>query len=337
MNVDTITKSERLARIERALLAVRIHQRNNWLIIKDIARDNGVSPRTIRRDLIAIELSWGTFLQQKRGVVRLDPTSPIPVLPVHLTLPQAAALALAARMLVRWSDEPNPAIAGALEQLSEALPPTLANHVKASIKQLDLPPNPNFLATFDVVTTAWAERRQIRISYQAKDSSVPRSYICEPYYIEPSPTGYAFYVIARVGEHKEVSVLKLERIQQAELMDTEFSIMPGFDVLAYLTSAWAVMGPDLDQQLIEVQLRFTARVEARVKESRWHPSQKVENITGGGCIVTFQIAKTLEMIPWLRGWGCDVEVIAPPELRQDIADDADRTDQMYKAISPKTD
>ena len=31
------------------------------------------------------------------------------------------------------------------------------------------------------------------------------------------------------------------------------------------------------------------------------------------------VSHTLEMKPWIRGWGADCEVLHPPELRNEIA------------------
>jgi predicted DNA-binding transcriptional regulator YafY len=54
-----------------------------------------------------------------------------------------------------------------------------------------------------------------------------------------------------------------------------------------------------------------------VRETRWHPSQKLD-LTRDGCEWTAIIGDTLEIEPWIRGWGGDCEVLEPLALRERI-------------------
>jgi predicted DNA-binding transcriptional regulator YafY len=44
------------------------------------------------------------------------------------------------------------------------------------------------------------------------------------------------------------------------------------------------------------------------------------------------VYSTLEMTPWIRGWGPDVEVIEPIELRQQFKVWAERLGKMYNTL-----
>jgi len=81
----------------------------------------------------------------------------------------------------------------------------------------------------------------------------------------------------------------------------------------------------------EVRLRFTPAAARRVLETRWHPSQEVEICANGGCILRLRVPHTLELKPWIRGWGPDCEVIAPEELRREIAEEMRRAAEVYGA------
>ena len=41
----------------------------------------------------------------------------------------------------------------------------------------------------------------------------------------------------------------------------------------------------------------------------------------GGCKLRLRVKHSLEMKPWIRGWGPECEVLAPMELRQEVAAD----------------
>ena len=56
------------------------------------------------------------------------------------------------------------------------------------------------------------------------------------------------------------------------------------------------------------------------KRQVWHPSQEIRDRPDGGCEWAAQIVEWREMEPWVRGWGADVEVLAPAELRASVVE-----------------
>lgn len=79
-----------------------------------------------------------------------------------------------------------------------------------------------------------------------------------------------------------------------------------------------------------MKLKFAPGVTRRVKETTWHPSQKIEDLPDGGCLFTVRVGSTLEMTPWIRGWGPDVEVLEPSALRDEFKKWAYEQYVMYK-------
>ncbi len=84
-------------------------------------------------------------------------------------------------------------------------------------------------------------------------------------------------------------------------------------------------------QPVVVQLRFSSQVAYRVRETVWHASQQIVDLPDGRLLWTARIAEPREMYPWIRGWGADVEVLEPPELRQRIGAEAQAMAAMYGA------
>ena len=82
----------------------------------------------------------------------------------------------------------------------------------------------------------------------------------------------------------------------------------------------------------EVVLQFAPGVTRRVKESVWHPSQKLEPSDDGGCILRVRVAHPLEMKPFIRGWGPSCLVLSPQWLRQEIAEEMRQAAEMYGNI-----
>ena len=66
-------------------------------------------------------------------------------------------------------------------------------------------------------------------------------------------------------------------------------------------------------------LRFSPTVAGRVQETRWHPSERVAVDADGRLTWEARVSGTLEIRSWILGWGAEVEVLGPPELRAEIA------------------
>ena len=69
----------------------------------------------------------------------------------------------------------------------------------------------------------------------------------------------------------------------------------------------------------------------RAAETRWHPSQELEDQPDGSLLWRGQVAGMREIKIWILGWGADAEVLEPPELRADIAAELGRAATRYAA------
>jgi predicted DNA-binding transcriptional regulator YafY len=110
---------------------------------------------------------------------------------------------------------------------------------------------------------------------------------------------------------------KVERIARAELTADTYQIPPDFDINTYLSRAWGIFHSG---EPVEVRLRFFPPAAARVTESTWHPSQRLRPLADGSLEMSVTVAGTVEITPWILGWGETVEVLEPPELRSRIVE-----------------
>ena len=73
------------------------------------------------------------------------------------------------------------------------------------------------------------------------------------------------------------------------------------------------------------------------RETRWHPSERVGVAEDGSLGWRARVSGTLEIRSWILGWGADVEVLAPAELRAEIAGIVHQAAAIYaKAVRPGT-
>lgn len=311
------------------LLQIQHHVRRNpaGLTTKELADKCGVGVRTIQRDLLELQsVLYVPFVEKGYDRYGLPDDYPLP--PVSLTLYEAVGLYLAARLVIRQTDEYNPHIKSALDRLAAILPLTVAGHLEQSINALKRKTDDSEqLEVFEKVAIAWSTRRRIRFRYLSLNSKKTKRWIIEPYFVEMTGTGYSVYVMGNVveGDREGIITFKLDRMNDVELLEENFEIPKGMALEGLLGASWGVMWGEE----VEVKLRFSPQVTRRVKESVWHASQKIEDRPDGGCVMTLRVGSTLEMTPWIRGWGADVEVLEPESLRQDFKRWAGELGEMY--------
>ncbi len=317
------SRYERLDQLERLLAS-----RPAGYQTGELGHALGVAPDTVRRDLALLE-SRGTGLVKDGRRYRLDHRRAIHTL--RLTTDQALALYIAARLLTRHSDEHNPHAAGALDQLADALAtrtPELARHIHVAAQSVRARAvQPAYVAALESLTRGWIERRKVRLTYRAITTGAETTRTFAPYYLEPSAVGLALYAIGHDDLRNELRTLKVERIVAATLTDEAFAIPSDFDPARLLESAWGVMWGEEGGH--PVTLRFAPTVARRVKESLWHRSQHIEDQPDGSCLFTVRVAHTLELKPWVRQWGPNVEVLDPPEFRAEILAEVAATLRLY--------
>lgn len=248
------------------------------------------------------------------------------------SLHEITALHMATRLLATHMDKHNPHAASALRKLGIALARldrNISSHLLRSADLMDAASayrDPVYLKVLEKLTVSWSASCRVRIEHQKDDGQV-NTYLFEPYFIEPYAPGHSAYVIGYRDPPGAIRTLKIERIRSAELTSEPYAIPEAFDVCGLLEDAWGIWYSDGEP--VEIILRFHPRVARRVHENRWHRSQSIEDQTDGSVIWRAFIAQPQEMMPWVRGWGSDVEVVAPESLREALRHEAARLRTIY--------
>lgn len=304
-----------------------LYQYPQGLRPKKLAALCNVNVRTTYRDLRALQDQGYSLWDDRRSGYHLDTAAFLP--PLKLTLLEAMALFLGARLVSRYSDERDPAIESAFDKLAAALPRPVARHVTETVAVMrQRQENPAYAKVFNILSEAWATEHQVRIWYAGagEGADAVHERLVEPYFLEPSPIGHSCYLIAHCHHAGGMRTFKLERIRQIELTNQPYQIPPDFDVNRYLRSSWGIASDDE----VRVVLRFTPRAASRVLECRWHPSQEVRMLDGGGLEFSVTVAGTMEITPWILSWGAEVEVLNPLDLRERLAETARRMAGSYQ-------
>ena len=320
-------KRDRTARLMRVASLLVAHP--DGMRPKDIAERLGMSVRNVYRDLRALEGEVGLPMWSNEGRWGLLDTAFLP--PLKLTLSEAMAVFLGARLMVRYADKYDPDLGSAFEKLAANLPETLREHVASSLDVLqDAPLDPDFIDHVRLLTRAWAERRVVEIeyegaAYEGRPGERSRRTV-RPFIIEPSLQTHALYLIGWDEDRDAMRTFKIERIHDVRVTPRGFEPPEGATLERDLRRGWDIIA---DQPPVEVVLRFSPSVADRVVETVWHPLQRFERSPDASLLWRSTVSGIIEIRLWILSWGDDVEVISPPGLRDDVADTLRRAAARY--------
>ncbi len=322
-----ISEENIAARYERILSLLRLHREG--LTEHEIAGFLNMERRTINNYLRDLEGQGWLVKDGPRWM--MGEWQPIILRKFNLQPEEAIVLYLAARLFVKHQDQRNEPAETALLKLAEALRDDagLGSEIVEAAKQLARRPNePGYQDVFRTVIRGYIYRRKVRIVYHPYRGK-PFETTISPYLLEPSAIGFTTYVICHSSVVDKLRTYRIDRIQQASLLNREeFAVPPDFPGLDLLRNAWSIYYGD---EVVRVVLRFHPDVVRRVQETTWHPSQQLAPDRGqpGYLLLTFEVADTTDLKPWIRTWGANCEVLEPEALRDEMMGEARRLAHLY--------
>lgn len=321
-------KTERLLQMESLLLG-----HPEGLTQSEIARRLGVDRSVIHRNLYDFQKVYPTITHED-GRISIDRSAYL--VKVAFTLHEATAVHLAARLLATRMNRQNPHAASALRKLGkslESLAPRISRHVLQSADVMDDASqwqDPRYLDVLEKVTLAWAELRKVKVWHRSEKAGKVFEYMLCPYFVEPYAVGQTTHLIARDEATDKLRTLKIERIEKVELTVDHYEIPADFDPRDLLEDAWGIWYTE--NEPVQVTLKFSRHVAQRLKETRWHRSEKETELPDGSVLWQAAVAEPQEMIPWIRAWGADCEVLEPKGLREALEREAWELAKLYNVM-----
>jgi proteasome accessory factor B len=315
-------RTARLRQLEELLMLS-----TQGLTAAQLAQNLDVNRRTVYRDLDFLS-AQGVPLWQQDGLFGINRTRYLAS--VRLSAQEAAVLALAGLLLARTLDERNPHVVAALRRLAITLPEIPASQLKRAADRVEsYRHDPAQVSVLETLVEGWVGGIKVKIAYRSPNKPATRERIICPYALEPTATG--LYVIGHDDQADDIRTFKLERLASARLLSETYTVPKDFDPEAFLATSWGIMVGD---EVSEVILRFSPQAKPFVLERRWHPSQQIEELPDGACLLRLWVSELLEMQPWIRSWGAQVEVLSPDWLRERIAGQLRQAAEQYAALEP---
>ncbi len=305
------------------LIEFRLMNTHEGLKPSELARMLDVDRSTIHRDLQEIG-ERVALMQEDDGRYRIDPSQ----YTRNVTLSNAEALTIyiALRRFIRQTSHAPSFFTTAVQKIATALRhSSLTEYLGMSSSLLDAERHASNEQTevWNLLLRSWYEQVVVRLEYRPNRSGEWSVHEFEPYLFEPAVLSHGVYVIGWSRTRGQLRTLKIDRIRNVSFTAQFFERRDDITPDDLFRNAWGVW---YGAERTRVVLRFDAAVVDRVRETQWHPSQRLEEQPDGSLIWSVDIAGTLELLSWIRGWGHEVEVLEPLSLREEIIDN------LHKAI-----
>ena len=129
-----------------------------------------------------------------------------------------------------------------------------------------------------------------------------------------------WYVIGRDLDRQALRTFALPRIRAVKLQRATFKVPDDFDGAAYLGSSFGVWtDPEQPGFRQEVRIELAGYAAQLVQERRWHPSQTVVELPGGGSQLCLRLGCLEEIEQHVLSWGTHAHVVSPRELVARVA------------------
>lgn len=321
-------ETKRVARILEMVQLITTSPRR--YLRRDLAARFAISERMIQKDLEIIRHGLKLSLARSPAGYYFEKTPRLPVL--QFTFAEALALLLAVQAARQVSGIGSAELVAALGRLEALFPREFAPLLRQTVKPPVLTAQREHRQQMLVVLNrALLEGRKVQMIYETHSrGGEANERVVHPYHLMPYVRSWQ--LIAYCEWREAVLMFKIDRIRQATLLDERYRVPEDFDLASYLGPAWGIMRGEASEA-VDVVLRFTPEAGRRVAEELWHSSQQVEKQLGGSILFRVHVAVTPEFMNWLLYYGSRVEVLEPPSLRQQLAEEHRRAAEVN---SPET-
>ena len=300
--------------------------------IDALADDLGVTTRTIRRDLAALQEAGFPLYDEKdaEGRVRWRLEGQVlKGLEAGFTLAELCALYLSRNLLESVAGAPFRRDLGmAFARIEKMLSPRMRQFLDAMPGVLAAKANPAATgddARADIMARlleGTLHHRVATMRYHSVSSGREKDYLIHPYRIAFAQG--ELYLLAFVPEYDDIRTFAVSRIEAVSLEKPTFTPRKDLADDVFGNSLGVYSGPTAP-----VEIEFEARIAPYVRARVWHPSQEVREAEAGRVRLSMQVCHDWALRSWILGWGPLARVLAPASLANEIQSDLQSASTRY--------
>ena len=137
--------------------------------------------------------------------------------------------------------------------------------------------------------------------------------IVDPYHL--ANINGEWFLFAHDHARKDIRTFVPARIQSAKPTGKTFDRPQKFSLEKRLRDSFGVHSGEGEY---EVVIRFNPRAADYIREKKWHESQQLRELKGGGVELKLKLSSLAEIERWILSWGGDAKVLKPRELAEAV-------------------
>jgi proteasome accessory factor B len=289
-----------------------------------MARELEVSTKSIQRDLEFMRDRLDLPLEydgSKFGYHYTEPVSAFPTL--QITEGELVALLIAEKALeqYRGTNFEKPLVS-ALKKMASQLSDTVSFNIAEWDHTISFRTSAEpilNLEIFDALAKATAARRQLRFDYRKPGQQKPELRTVDPYHLANINGEWFLFAFDHV--RKDIRTFVPARISGVEPTGKTFARPAKFSLEKRLHDSFGVVSGAGE---FNVVIRFDEFAAGYIREKRWHASQQLRELKGGGAELRMKLSSLAEVQRWVLSWGGHARVISPRELAASVREAAQR-------------
>lgn len=329
----------------RWLILKMIPRHGNSITTTQIAERLGVeidapTVRSIQRDLVELERHFPlTFRQEGRTFhwswqegwqLTLPVMDPHTALTCHLV--REYLTSLLPTNSVRYLE---PFFKNADDILAENVDLTLAHwpdKIRVVTRGVKIDPPSSKDGVTEIIYEAVLKERRIKARYRKRDDETAEEFP------ELHPLGLVFldsliYLIATVDNNVKPRQFLLHRLEEVTLSDKSITVPEGFTLQGYVESG--EFSFPVAKETIRLKALFEREAAAHFHETPLSGTVSLKGYDEDRVVLEAEVLVNRQLSCWLRGFGAQVEVMAPEGLREEFRSTVERLKKIYGDPGPE--
>lgn len=303
---------ERMMRIHDALKA------GKYPNCSQLARSIEVSTRTVKRDVDFMKFRLELPIEydaQRYGYFYTRTVEQFPSIPV--TEAEIFALLVAHKAIAQYQGTPfeqplQAAFRKLTGQLNDQCALSLGN-LEQALSFRPFAPDEADLETFQILSRALQEHRTVQFLYKNLGADKAQTRRVHPYHL--ACVENRWYLVAHDPARNGMRNFAMTRMRRVLLLPDRFTPPKNFRIEEYLKGSFGIFQAGDD---FEVVVDFDKWAGVLVRERRWHQSQELTDLPGGGVRMRLRLNNLAEVERWVLSWGGHATVERPERLRENL-------------------
>jgi predicted DNA-binding transcriptional regulator YafY len=301
--------------------------------IDGLAEMCGVSTRTIRRDLDALQEAGFPLYDDKddghthwklsghafKGLAETGFTlSELCAFYFSRTILEALAGAPFSADLKSGFDKLSGVLTPRMRLFFDKLPSVLTAKSEPKRRRPGSAPPDNISRLVDAILS----RRRVKMQYHSFSSGRVKDYTVDPQRLAFAHG--ALYLFAFVPEYVQVRTFAVHRIKSLNLLEEHFDPIETLPEGPFPNSIGVHTG---DPEPVEIE--FAPNVAPYIRERECHPSQRIRDGAGGSIVISLNVCVDWALQSWILSFGPFARVLKPVSLAARILDEIEEAREQY--------